>query len=220
MGSLAGWLLGLNGKLGLSGWQWLFLLEGLPAALFSLVILKTLPNGPADAKWLTGEEKDLACRPVVLGADSSEAHLGDGASVLQALLSPKVWLIDAYFLCALVVKLCIWHFGACHFAGSHRVERDEGWISGGGIRRCSRAGDDPERFAFGPHPRAHTALRDPLPRDGRGVCDCGIGFGGLACRTVAGNRIHCVQFNAGGSRWLCRSSFLRDARPRGVGWRQ
>src|SRR5580693_4652731 len=37
MGSLAGWLLGLGGKLGLAGWQWLFLVEGLPTAVFSLV---------------------------------------------------------------------------------------------------------------------------------------------------------------------------------------
>src|SRR5579863_8232659 len=43
MGSLAGWLLGLQGKLGLAGWQWLFLVEGLPTAFFSLVILKMLP---------------------------------------------------------------------------------------------------------------------------------------------------------------------------------
>ena len=46
MGSLAGTLLGLNGKLGLAGWQWLFLIEGLPAALFSFVVLRMLPEGP------------------------------------------------------------------------------------------------------------------------------------------------------------------------------
>src|SRR5580693_3235588 len=57
MGSLAGWLLGLGGKLGLAGWQWLFLLEGLPAAAFSIVILKMLPDSPAHARWLTPEEK-------------------------------------------------------------------------------------------------------------------------------------------------------------------
>jgi ACS family tartrate transporter-like MFS transporter len=102
MGSLAGWLLGLNGKLGLSGWQWLFLLEGLPAALFSLVIFKTLPDGPKDAAWLTEEEK--AWLAGQLKADSAEADLGHGASVLQALLSPKVWLIGTYFLCALTVS--------------------------------------------------------------------------------------------------------------------
>jgi len=47
MGSLAGWLMGLDGRLGLSGWQWLFLVEGLPAVLFTAVILKLLPDRPA-----------------------------------------------------------------------------------------------------------------------------------------------------------------------------
>src|ERR1035438_4385518 len=44
MGSLAGWLMGLDGRLGLAGWQWLFVLEGLPAVLFSFVILSMLPD--------------------------------------------------------------------------------------------------------------------------------------------------------------------------------
>ena len=57
MGSVAGWLLGLGGKLGLAGWQWLFLLEGLPPVLFSVVIWRLLPDGPAHAEWLTAEEK-------------------------------------------------------------------------------------------------------------------------------------------------------------------
>ena len=102
MGSLAGWLLGLNGKLGLAGWQWLFLLEGLPAVLFSFVILKLLPDGPAKAAWLMPEEKAWLAKQ--LNADSQHAHLGDHAGVMQALLSPKVWMIGAYFFCALTTN--------------------------------------------------------------------------------------------------------------------
>ncbi|HTX76684.1 MAG TPA: MFS transporter [Terracidiphilus sp.] len=99
MGALAGWLMGLNGKLGLAGWQWLFLVEGLPAALFSLVILKMLPDGPAKATWLTTEEK--AWLENQLKGDAEKAHLGHSAGVAQALLSPKVWMIGAYFFFAL-----------------------------------------------------------------------------------------------------------------------
>jgi len=102
MGSLAGWLLGLGGKLGLAGWQWLFLVEGLPAALFSVVILKMLPDGPAKALWLTAEEK--AWLREQLQADGERAHLGHDAGVMQALLSPKVWMIGAYFFCALTTS--------------------------------------------------------------------------------------------------------------------
>ncbi len=57
MGAVAGWLMGLQGTLGLAGWQWLFLVEGLPAALFSFVFLWMLPDGPMQAEWLTVEER-------------------------------------------------------------------------------------------------------------------------------------------------------------------
>jgi ACS family tartrate transporter-like MFS transporter len=102
MGSLAGWLLGLDGKLGLTGWQWLFLVEGLPAVLFSFVILKMLPDGPAKAAWLTQEEK--AWLQNQLKTDSEQAHIGHEAGVLKALLSPKVWMIGAFFFCALTTN--------------------------------------------------------------------------------------------------------------------
>jgi ACS family tartrate transporter-like MFS transporter len=102
MGSLAGWLLGLGGKLGLAGWQWLFLVEGLPTAVFSLVILKMMPDGPARATWLTAEEKTWL--EGQLKADGEKAHLGHSAGVAQALLEPKVWMIGAYFFFALLTS--------------------------------------------------------------------------------------------------------------------
>ena len=102
MGSVAGWLLGLGGKLGLAGWQWLFLIEGLPAVLFSIVILRLLPDGPAKAAWLTPEEK--AWLQNQLKAEGDRAHLGHQAGILQALLSPKVWMIGGFFFFALTTN--------------------------------------------------------------------------------------------------------------------
>src|SRR6266568_3103116 len=102
MGSVAGWLMGLDGKLGLAGWQWLFLLEGLPAALFSFIILRMLPDSVSDAPWLTPEEKSWLKRQLEI--DGRKAHLGHGAGVMQALLSPKVWLIGGFFFCALTAS--------------------------------------------------------------------------------------------------------------------
>jgi len=119
MGSLAGWLLGLGGKLGLSGWQWLFLVEGLPAALFSLVILKFLPDNPAKAAWLTTEERAWLERQ--LKADGEKAHLGHGAGVTQALISPKVWMIGVYFFCALTANY------AYGFSAPAILEAATGW---------------------------------------------------------------------------------------------
>ncbi len=51
------WIMQLNGALGLKGWQWLFLIEGLPAILLTLLVLFVLPDGPAQASWLTVSEK-------------------------------------------------------------------------------------------------------------------------------------------------------------------
>ena len=57
MGVVAGALLGLHGRLGLAGWQWLFLVEGLPAVTLSVVFLRFLPDAPEAASWLSAAEK-------------------------------------------------------------------------------------------------------------------------------------------------------------------
>ncbi|HEX4636572.1 MAG TPA: MFS transporter [Rhizomicrobium sp.] len=56
-GPLSGWILGMDGVVGLRGWQWLFLIEGLPACLLAFAVLKFLPNGPASADFLSEAEK-------------------------------------------------------------------------------------------------------------------------------------------------------------------
>jgi MFS family permease len=54
---LSATLLGLDGVLGLKGWQWLFLLEGIPAALLGVACLFVLNDRPVDAKWLSDEQR-------------------------------------------------------------------------------------------------------------------------------------------------------------------
>ena len=55
---ISGALLELNGVGGLAGWQWLFLLEGIPAVLMGFVVLLVLPNRPHDARWLSPAQKE------------------------------------------------------------------------------------------------------------------------------------------------------------------
>ena len=47
----------MHGIAGLSGWQWLFVLEGLPAVILGFVVLRYLPDGPENAQWLSTDEK-------------------------------------------------------------------------------------------------------------------------------------------------------------------
>jgi ACS family tartrate transporter-like MFS transporter len=99
MGAVAGGLLGLHGRLGLAGWQWLFLVEGLPAVLLSLVFLCWLPDAPSRVAWLTEAEK--AWIATSLAADRT-AQTGEPDTGLRAtLLSPLViglGLVNALYL--------------------------------------------------------------------------------------------------------------------------
>jgi ACS family tartrate transporter-like MFS transporter len=58
-GPLSSIILQMDGVAGLDGWRWLFLIEGTPACLLALAVLKFLPDGPSHASWLTREEKAL-----------------------------------------------------------------------------------------------------------------------------------------------------------------
>ena len=87
-GPLSGALLTLNGAGGLAGWQWMFLLEGLPAVVLGFVVLRYLPNGPRDAAWLSEPERGRL--EAQLAPERREASHGSGV-ILQILLNRSIW---------------------------------------------------------------------------------------------------------------------------------
>jgi ACS family tartrate transporter-like MFS transporter len=97
MGLIAGALLSLDGHLGLRGWQWLFLVQGMPAVLLGIAFFLFLPDTPAHAKWLTEDERQWISRHVhqnpvyqnpVNQIPSSNPHPHE--SIRHVLLSPRV----------------------------------------------------------------------------------------------------------------------------------
>ncbi len=93
-GPLSGALLGLDGYYGLRGWQWLFLLEGLPAMILGVVVAFYLPDGPKDACWLTPTERDSLVSELTRDRQANPArHL-----ILEALTDRTVWLLGIIFL--------------------------------------------------------------------------------------------------------------------------
>jgi MFS family permease len=89
-------LLELNGALGLKGWQWLFVVEAAPTILLGAACLRVLTDRPADAKWLTVEQRAwLAGR---LDADSGK-KAAIGHMSLWKLFSNKHFLVMA-MVCA------------------------------------------------------------------------------------------------------------------------
>jgi ACS family tartrate transporter-like MFS transporter len=90
-GPLAGFILELDGWHGLTGWQWLFLLEGLPAVLLGFVVLRYLTDSPDKAEWLAPEERRWLAEHVQ--AEQHAAREKHGVGLGAALVHPTVWLL-------------------------------------------------------------------------------------------------------------------------------
>ncbi len=94
---ISGKLLQLDGLKGLAGWQWLFLLEGIPAVLVGILVLFVLPDGPRKASWLSEEEKGKLLAD--LAEDEKQAGSESRHFLRDAFTSRRVWLLCViYFL--------------------------------------------------------------------------------------------------------------------------
>jgi MFS transporter, ACS family, tartrate transporter len=80
-------------RFGLRGWQWLFLIEGIPAILLGFVVLKYLTDKPADAEWLSPSERQIVSDRITAEA----AHSGEKHSLAAGLVSFKVWLFGLIY---------------------------------------------------------------------------------------------------------------------------
>jgi MFS transporter, ACS family, tartrate transporter len=98
MGSLAGALLSLQGKFGLAGWQWLFLVEGSLPVFLSLIFLLYLPESPTEETWLSAEERAWYLT-------QPRHHAAAEASQDEwkfALVNPLVWKLGLAIFCMLM----------------------------------------------------------------------------------------------------------------------
>jgi MFS family permease len=86
---------GMQGLYGLAGWQWMFIVQGLPALFLGFVVLAWLDDKPASARWLTADEKRELQKTV--GEPVTE-HLHPVAEVKLAFAQPGIWMPTfAYF---------------------------------------------------------------------------------------------------------------------------
>ncbi|WP_158258596.1 MFS transporter [Rhodopila globiformis] len=94
-GPLGGALLQLDGAFGVRGWQWIFLVEGVPAVMLACYGLITLSNRPADAHWLTAGQ-----RTWLQGQLDSEAaaKAGHGKGVLSSIASPQLLILTVAYV--------------------------------------------------------------------------------------------------------------------------
>jgi ACS family tartrate transporter-like MFS transporter len=94
-------VLRLDGWLGVHGWQWLFLLEGLPAVVLGIIVLTTLVDRPEDAHWLSSDDRAWLAR--TMAEDRANRQSTGRTSLADAVAHPQVWLLSgAFFLNSLV----------------------------------------------------------------------------------------------------------------------
>jgi len=85
---ISGLLLNLHGGLGLAGWQWLFVIEAVPAIILAGVVFFYLTDRPADAAWLAADERQWLAERLTLEQRQREAV--HEFTVAQALINPRV----------------------------------------------------------------------------------------------------------------------------------
>jgi MFS transporter, ACS family, tartrate transporter len=89
-GPLSAVVLQMDGVAGLKGWQWLFIIEGLPACLMGLITLRILRDKPDEAAWLSPAE-----RSAIHGALAEEEATRPKKNLLAALRDPKVLILTS-----------------------------------------------------------------------------------------------------------------------------
>jgi ACS family tartrate transporter-like MFS transporter len=88
-------LLALDGWLGLRGWQWLFVVEGLPAVALGVLSLRVLTDRPEAAAWLSSDERRWLAS--TMAEERARTRDRDHASIGASLTNPQVWLLSAVF---------------------------------------------------------------------------------------------------------------------------
>jgi len=111
--ALSGYILALDGTLGLKGWQWLFLLEGMPSAILGLIVYLYLDDKPEQATWLSEDEKQTLARTLVAEHrhDTVQAAVPSaGRGVMAELLSPTVIKFALAYFCLVntLAMVAVW----------------------------------------------------------------------------------------------------------------
>jgi len=91
----------MDGAGALRGWQWLFLLEGIPSVIIGVLVLWVLPDNPKTATFLTPEETNVVVKRIE--EDNADKHdLGGKHSLADAFMDGRVWALCAVYFCGAV----------------------------------------------------------------------------------------------------------------------
>ena len=92
---VSGLLLKMDGIWGLQGWQWMYIIEGLPAMLMGVVVLWVVTDRPRDAMWLTPEERTWL--QDTMDAEDAAKATGGSHSFMDGLKDPRALIYAALY---------------------------------------------------------------------------------------------------------------------------
>ncbi len=128
MGTLAGLLMGMDGLLGMAGWQWMLLIEAIPALVIAALLLLFLPDKPATATWLSVDEKAwLADHHAADLAASGAKHHDFWRTLFNPVVLGTGFVLALVFMCAnalsfstpkLLMQATGWSLGTVGFVGA------------------------------------------------------------------------------------------------------
>ncbi|HEY0293742.1 MAG TPA: MFS transporter [Bordetella sp.] len=93
-GPLSGWIMSSVSSHGLAGWQWLYLLEGIPSVIVGIAVLFFLDDRIEKAKWLTDSEKAVLSRNI-----AAEDQVKEDPPITAAMGMPRVWAFALTYFC-------------------------------------------------------------------------------------------------------------------------
>lgn len=105
---ISGAILEMDGTLGLRGWQWVFIIEAIPAVVLSLVVLKQMTDRPALAAWLAPDEKSWLDGE--LQREHSAVAHDSPRSLLKALVDPRVLILSLIYMTSVTASYGIVFF--------------------------------------------------------------------------------------------------------------
>ena len=133
---VSGLLLGLDGVMGLKGWQWLFIIEAVPSLVLSVVVFYYLTDRPADATWLEPDERAWLVNR--LAQERQRRETVHGISVMKALFNPKVLALSVVYFGAVATNYGLSFFLPQIVQAFGAVERADRIRLGAPVRRRPR----------------------------------------------------------------------------------
>jgi len=120
-------ILGMDGLLGIKGWQWIFIIEAVPAVLLGLVVLKIMTDRPARADWLADDERTwLQAR---LESESRQVESAGRMTWTRALADPRVIALSAIYFMSVTANYGIVFFMPQIIKGIGLSNTMTGWVS-------------------------------------------------------------------------------------------